>query len=135
MNQSYPSTKMLRGFFLISLRYTVRMPSILPPIAERTLIGIFFTFICAVVVFQAYAPERIPLVKNIDKPCKGTPIVVDYPYEGGFLDPHACKVQCDGDEPRYVQYSNNFGTQCETPPGCNDWGEDKGITCKLPSAS
>jgi len=110
------------------------MPSILPKFAERTLIAIFFGLITVVVVAQAFAPERIPVVKNTEKACIGEPIKVDYPYEGGYLDPHACKPQCGSDQRMYILYENGFATQCETPPGCNDWGEDNGITCKPPSS-
>ena len=67
-----------------------------------------------------------------NQPCEGTPIEVDYPYYGGMLQPHACKPQCDGDEQRYVLYTNGKATQCQKLPGCLDWGEDQGVTCVPP---
>ena len=62
-------------------------------------------------------------------PCDGTPIKVDYPYYGGMLEPHACKPQCDDHLQHYVLYSNGKATQCQKIPGCNDWGEDQGVSC------
>ncbi|TSC58064.1 MAG: hypothetical protein Greene041662_821 [Candidatus Peregrinibacteria bacterium Greene0416_62] len=62
-------------------------------------------------------------------PCIGEPIVVDYAYDNRMLEPHACKIQCSDNKPRYIQYTNGLATQCETPPGCNDWGEDRRVTC------
>jgi hypothetical protein len=62
-------------------------------------------------------------------PCIGEPIVVDYPYDYRMLEPHECKVQCSDQKPRYILYTNKMATQCETPPGCNDWGEDRRVTC------
>ena len=69
-------------------------------------------------------PPRAPVT-----PCVGEPIVVDYGFYGGYIDPHACKVQCTEGGTRYIQYNNGKATQCETPPGCNDWGEDNGVEC------
>lgn len=60
--------------------------------------------------------------------CIGEPIVVSYEYSG-WSKPHECAVQCKDDRPRYIVYTDGRATQCETPPGCNDWGEDKGVTC------
>ena len=73
--------------------------------------------------------------KPIEKPCSGEPILVDYPYEGKWIEPHACAVQCEDEVQRYVYYTNNLATQCERLPGCNDWGEDHGITCKPDAVS
>lgn len=66
-------------------------------------------------------------------PCVGEPIVVDYAYDYAMLEPHACKIQCSDSKPRYIQYTNNMATQCETPPGCNDLGEDRRVTCIPPA--
>jgi hypothetical protein len=70
-----------------------------------------------------------------EEDCIGTPIVVPYKYTGGVNDPHACALQCADDQPRYVLYSNGVATQCEEPPGCNDKGEDEGVTCKPPRST
>ena len=104
---------------------------------ERFVIGL-----CAVILLilfvqtvrpKKYVPE-LPPAPLVEENCIGTPITVAYPYLGGVNDPWDCKVQCDDDEPRYILYSNGKATQCETSPGCNDYGEDRGITCKLPAA-
>jgi hypothetical protein len=85
------------------------------------------------VVPRTYVPrEKEPVVETA---CKGTPIKVDFAYTGGVNDPWTCKVQCDDDQPRYILYSNGKATQCETPPGCNDTGEDSGVTCMVPGVS
>lgn len=65
--------------------------------------------------------------------CVGAPIPVAYAYTGTVNEPWDCKVQCDDGKPRYILYSNGKAAQCETPPGCNDFGEDNGITCNPPS--
>lgn len=65
-------------------------------------------------------------------PCVGEPIVVDYVYDYRMLEPHVCKIQCSDTKQRYIQYTNGIATQCETPPGCNDWGEDRRVTCVPP---
>lgn len=67
-----------------------------------------------------------------NQPCNGTPIRVDYPYHGGMISPHACQPQCGTNQQRYVLYANGKATQCQTLPGCLDWGEDQGVTC-IPS--
>lgn len=84
------------------------------------------------VVPVTYVPRPKPPV--VEVPCKGTPIKVDFAYTGGVNDPWTCKPQCDDDKPRYILYSNGKATQCETPPGCNDTGEDNGVTCTVPAA-
>ena len=65
-------------------------------------------------------------------PCVGEPIVVDYAYDYRMLEPHACLPQCSDQKQRYIQYTNGIATQCETPPGCNDTGEDRKVTCVAP---
>lgn len=64
-----------------------------------------------------------------DETCLGTPIMVDTPYYGGMLPPHACAPQCDDNIQHYLLYSNGKATQCQILPGCLDWGEDQGVTC------
>lgn len=68
-------------------------------------------------------------------PCEGDPIPVSYPYANGMAAPHECLVQCREGGRRYILYSDGVGTQCQTPPGCSDWGEDNGVTCIPPPAS
>lgn len=86
-----------------------------------------------IVVVQSVHPfsyvQPTPPVKEV--PCIGDPIPVDFSYTGSVNDPWTCQVQCSDDKPRYVLYTNGKGTQCETPPGCNDYGEDHGITCAV----
>lgn len=88
-----------------------------------------------VVAVEAVVPSKYePKPQDLEPKtqCVGEPIVVDEPYNGGVLEPWTCRVQCDGDVPRYILYSNGMATQCETPPGCNDRGEDLGETCQVP---
>ncbi len=86
-------------------------------------------------VFPAKYVPRPPEPPAPELDCIGEPINVDFAYTGGVNDPWTCKVQCDDDNPRYILYSNGKATQCETPPGCNDVGEDRGVTCKLQNVS
>lgn len=98
-------------------------------------IGTVLGGILLIVVVQAFLPEG-PLptaVPTQQDTCIGDPIPVDYAFGGTFMEPHACIVQCADDKPRYILYKDGQATQCETPPGCNDIGEDRGITCKIPS--
>ncbi len=74
---------------------------------------------------KEFAPEP-------DQTCEGEALKVKYPYKGGMLDPHACKVQCEDEVQRYIVYTNGKATQCQILPGCLDWGEDQGITCVIP---
>ncbi len=103
--------------------------------SDQILVVVFFILVGATVVFQSFAPESIPVVKNTIKACKGEPLHVEYPYEGDFLEPHACEIQCDDQIQRYIVYTNGKATQCEQLPGCLDWGEDQGVTCSFQEAS
>lgn len=100
-------------------------------------IGAVLGGILLITVLQAFLPEGplAPIIPQQETTCQGDPIVVDYPFQGGFLEPHACAIQCTDDKQRYVLYSNGKATQCETPPGCNDYGEDRGETCEPPAKS
>jgi len=91
--------------------------------------------ILLIIVVQAFLPEGpLPgVTPSKEESCVGEPIVVDYDFGGSFMEPHACAVQCADDKPRYILYKNGKATQCETPPGCNDYGEDRGVTCKIAS--
>lgn len=103
----------------------------------KTLVGKIafdlFIVIGIILFIQAFITDPKP-PKRKEKACKGEPIYVDYPYETGYLEPWACKVQCDDQQRRYIVYSNGKTTQCEKLPGCRDWGEDHGETCKRPDA-
>jgi hypothetical protein len=68
-------------------------------------------------------------------PCVGEPITVNYDFQGGYIEDHACKPQCGTEQQRYVLYKNGKATQCQTLPGCNDTGEDQGVSCIPPGAS
>ena len=95
-----------------------------------TVVGVVCALMLCVVVVQAVtdpAPPTAPPPEP-ETTCVGTPISVTYAY-AGWSKPHECAVQCEDDKPRYILYSDGRATQCETPPGCNDWGEDKGVTC------
>lgn len=101
-------------------------------------IGGTLAVLLLVVAIQSVVPKTyVPRPKEpvVEVPCKGNPIKVDFAYSGTVNDPWTCKVQCDDDKPRYILYSNGKATQCETPPGCNDSGEDNGITCTAPGTS
>lgn len=67
-----------------------------------------------------------------DAPCVGKPIFVEYPYEGEYLVPNECAVQCQEKVQRFIYYMNGQATQCEPNLGCFDTGEDRSITCKPP---
>lgn len=107
---------------------------------DRTLESLSFAlcaFIFIILVYQAVywrnatiPPKPIPKTPVQEILCAGIPVSVNQPYLGGPIDPHSCVSQCDDDQPRYLVYTNGKATQCETPPGCNDYGEDHGITCK-----
>lgn len=105
-------------------------------ISIEQIIGGVCGIMLLIVVAQAVTEPAVPVAPP-PKPaseCVGDPITVSYPYVG-WSKPHACAPQCKDDRPRYVLYSDGKATQCETPPGCNDWGEDKGVTCVPPLAS
>lgn len=95
-----------------------------------TLGGLLLIVALQSVVPRAYTPQ--PKEPVVEVPCKGMPITVDFAYTGGVNDPWTCQVQCQDDKPRYILYSNGKATQCQVPPGCNDYGEDNGVTCTVP---
>lgn len=104
---------------------------------ERIIIGTLAVLLLVVgiqsIVPQSYTPR--PQEPIVEVPCIGQPITVDFAYTGAVNDPWTCQEQCTDDQPRYILYSNGKATQCETPPGCNDTGEDSGVTCTPPSAA
>lgn len=92
----------------------------------------------AIVAVQGLRPlDRVPPPRSMPPPeqCRGAPIRVDFAFNGSVNEPWTCQVQCEDSLPRYILYSNGKATQCEAPPGCNDYGEDRGITCVPPVAS
>lgn len=92
--------------------------------------------ILLIVAFESLFPKTtLPVVANppIEEECLGEPIVVDYPYQGGMLEPWECRIQCDDKKQRYIVYTNGIATPCEKLPGCLDYGEDYGITCRMQS--
>lgn len=95
--------------------------------------GVVCGLMLAIVTLQAAFPPQPPVAPPppVAVECIGEPIVVTYPY-AGWSEPHECRVQCDDDRPRYILYTDGLATQCQTPPGCNDAGEDSGITCVPP---
>ena len=119
-----------QGLISHSISATIRAMKTL----ERIVAGI-----CGVILFIVIAQSLrpAPYVSTPPPPpaqignCIGTPIPVSFPYLGTANEPWTCKPQCDDDQPRYILYTNGKATQCETPPGCNDTGEDTGVTCKV----
>lgn len=101
---------------------------------QHIIIGLLAVLLVIVVVQSVVPRKYVPQEREVvpEVACVGTPIVVDYAFEGGYLEPWACEQQCADDQPRFVLYSNGKATQCETPPGCNDFGEDSGVTCIPP---
>lgn len=87
-----------------------------------------------IVVWQQTHPAPEPTVAFDEPavPCVGSPIAVAYAFKGNPEGPWECRVQCDDDQPRYILYTNGVATQCDTPPSCNDRGEDDGVTCEPP---
>ena len=99
---------------------------------QRSIYGVLIGMLL-IVAMQRLREPPMPNVAVLPPPepvrCEGEPIQVDYPFEGGFMDPHECIVQCRDQKQRYILYDDGMATQCEFLPGCNDWGEDRGITC------
>lgn len=94
----------------------------------------FCTLIILILVVQWVLPPRMPEVE-VPAPvadCFGKPLAVDYPYNGTVNEPWACQAQCEDGIQRYLVYTNNTATQCQALPGCNDTGEDSGVTCRIP---
>lgn len=102
---------------------------------QRVIIGVLTVLLLVVaaetLIPRAYKPE--PEEQIVQEPCEGEAIIVDFAYTGAINDPWTCQVQCQDDRPRYILYTNGKATQCETPPGCNDIGEDTGVTCEAPA--
>lgn len=107
------------------------------PSALASLVYGFCGFIVLLLAVQWILPERVPTLEPPEPQaeCKGEPIFVDFAYNGGVNEPWTCRVQCDDQKQRYVVYTNGTATQCEDLPGCNDWGEDNGVTCTAPMAN
>lgn len=95
----------------------------------------FCGLILIVLVLQAVFPKQAPAITDVEPEdeCKGEPIVVDYAYNGGVNEPHACAIQCQDGKQRYILYTNGVATPCQDLPGCFDMGEDQGITCRVPN--
>ena len=95
----------------------------------------FFGVVFLVLVYQSFfwTPVVKPFSLEPSGECVGESLFVSYPYEGRVLDPHACAPQCADQRQRYIVYTNGYATQCETVPGCSDWGEDRGKTCRIPT--
>ena len=109
------------------------------PSFKQAIFIVIFLGIVAMLGVQVYynslpeEPPEIVVAIEEDKDCSGKPIFVDYPYEGGYLDPAECLVQCEEQVQRFIYYTNGQATQCEESLGCWDAGEDAGITCIPPS--
>lgn len=92
------------------------------------------TFTATLLVYESVIADKSgkEFAPKANQACVGQPLEVDYPYQGGMLDPHACAVQCEDEVQRYIVYTNGKATQCQILPGCLDWGEDQGTTCVIP---
>lgn len=114
--------------------YTSPMP--LRPLSPSIILLALGGILLIVVIESLFPNTSVP---SVDVPvakedCTGEPIHVAYPYEGGMLDPWECRIQCDDKKQRYIAYTNGKAAPCEELPGCLDYGEDHGITCKPPVA-
>ena len=93
----------------------------------------FIAVVFIVLLTQVLLPERVPVpTPPAITPCRGEPIATDFAFTGTIHEQWTCKKQCDDREVHYILYSNGKATQCEDLPGCNDFGEDKNITCTPP---
>lgn len=103
------------------------------PFGKAVLVAI--ALIAGVLVYESFLkPDSEHQFKpKENQTCEGEPISVDYAYHGGMHSPHGCAVQCEDGKQRYLLYSNGKATQCQTVPGCLDWGEDQGVTCVPPA--
>lgn len=103
------------------------------------IIQAFFGVIFLILLYQAIRvpkiPEAEPREDTATVNCTGEPIFVPYAFEWTVLEPHACAPQCTDGKQRYIVYTNGLATQCENLPGCNDTGEDTGVTCKISAGS
>ena len=105
-----------------------------PRISLQHIMGAFFGVLLLILLYQAVRVAKAPvIVQDAEAACIGDPIRVDYAFAWTVEEPHACAVQCTDGKPRYILYTNGLGTQCETPPGCNDYGEDNGVICTVPA--
>lgn len=111
------------------------MNSFLSQAVYEKAVSILIVCITLLLVYDMSIAKRSTAVSKpkINQACIGTPIEVDYAYHGNMLAPHACAQQCNTNVQRYVLYTNGKATQCQTLPGCLDWGEDQGVTC-IPKA-
>ena len=104
-------------------------------IDEHLVLG-FCVIVLLILTWHALNPASMMKPPKTDEvPCVGQPITVSYSYKHKQESPFECKVQCGGNNPRYILYTNGLATQCEEPPGCTDYGEDFDITCVAPVVS
>jgi hypothetical protein len=99
---------------------------------------LFFGVIVALLFFHAMFPPNPPqrdLSAAATEDCIGEPLSVPYEYTGNVVEPWSCQPQCADKKQRYLVYTNGLATQCEMLPGCNDYGEDRGQTCRIPGAA
>lgn len=66
--------------------------------------------------------------------CLGEEIAVSYPLSNNQTDsPFECLNYCStrATRPHFILYSNGYATQCGIR-SCQDWAEDKCVTCHTP---
>lgn len=115
--------------------YTRAMLDALP---YRKPILALFGVIILLLLLQAMFPRQakpFDITATAEEDCEGEALSVPYEYTGGVVEPWSCQVQCQDQKLRYLVYTNGVATQCEPLPGCNDWGEDRGVTCKIPGGA
>jgi hypothetical protein len=97
-----------------------------------------FGVIIALLFIQALFPRQAKPMKPQDlatEDCIGEPLSIPFAYTGNVVDPWSCQIQCQDKKQRYLVYTNGAATQCEILPGCNDFGEDHGETCRIPGGA
>ena len=103
---------------------------------DEHLVLSFCVIVLLILTWHALFPASTMQLPQADEiPCVGQPVTVTYPYLHKQEKPFECQVQCKDNIPRYILYTNSLATQCETLPGCTDYGEDSGITCQAPTMS
>lgn len=104
---------------------------------RSAVIPVFFGAVLGIVATQSFfglGESETATVTPMEptEECRGEALSIPFAYNWGPVDPHSCKVQCDDGKLRYLVYTNGMATQCEELPGCLDYGEDHGVTCRIP---
>lgn len=105
--------------------------------SQQIIVLIFGIILVSTAFVRVFPPMYRTPTEDIlpSSACKGEAIIVDVPYVGTVNEPWTCQVQCEDKKQHYILYSNGKATQCQELPGCNDTGEDTGVTCVPPASS